>query len=200
MASKKFPKNKSGNSSNNPAEKQASTLKIVVGCLAAFIAYVILSVWSDWGEDKPNTESTSQQVKPVPQAPVQEVNSASDSSKSVAPPVVSKPVFSDIEICKATNAILFGRDVKIMKVANEKDLIIYYLRPNDNSKWSNQCKIEGNSIVWRSVQPDGSFGRWRTDAEDEKLSFVIEGDKITITKQYSDGSNSAKTYQKKQFK
>lgn len=113
---------------------------------------------------------------------------------AVAPPAASVPSIDDktvVSICKAAIAELNGHSPKIMKAGPMTAGIvsISYRRPDDGKAWTNECKIEGERIFWRTV--DGAPGRWRIDPADEILTFKIEGKVVEIKTTYSDGSTAS---------
>lgn len=94
-------------------------------------------------------------------------------------------------ICKAGIATIMGRDPKTIKVLSNEGgvVLLQYRRPNDDSLWSNRCRIEGGRIMWASGN-----GRWRDDPRDEKVSFTVAADTITIKETYTDGSSTHQTF------
>lgn len=99
-------------------------------------------------------------------------------------------------ICRAGIAAEFGRSHKIMKATMQDDGLVRvsYRRPDDNKLWKSDCKVEGDRIVWRTVDAfgDNGPGRWRTTADDDVLTFKIEGKAVTTNS--SDGSSASETY------
>jgi hypothetical protein len=111
-----------------------------------------------------------------------------------APPSVASLSDNDLgRVCRAAVAALNGRDPAIIKVERVGGGIAHvgYVRPNDGKAWKNQCRVEGDRVVWASVDlngPGSGPGRWRTDTEDEVVTYAIEGKKVKVTIRYSDGS------------
>ena len=100
------------------------------------------------------------------------------------------------QICKATAAMTFGRDYKIMKldkVGADGIAYVHYNRPSDNSRWAIKCRLEDHRVLWASDNPD-SLGRWRNDPADEVITYSINGNKLTLKQVYSDGSADNSTY------
>lgn len=116
--------------------------------------------------------------------------------QQTATPTVLKPE-QLTSVCKAAFANMFGHSPKIMKATSKEVEIVRvsYHRPDDRKLFTNDCRVEGNRIIWRSVDafPGDGPGRWRTSSDDDVLSFVIDGKKVTITTTYSDGSSAAET-------
>jgi hypothetical protein len=91
-------------------------------------------------------------------------------------------------ICKAGIAETFGHSPSIMKVlSNEGGIVrIRYNRPDDGKRWTNDCRVEGNRIIWRTVDafPGDGPGIWRTRPSDEILTFEIKGKRIVLNTEY----------------
>jgi hypothetical protein len=99
-------------------------------------------------------------------------------------------------ICKAGIAAEFGRNPKIMTSREIEPgmMRIEYRRPDDPKLWKNDCRVEGNRIVWRTVDasPGSGTGRWRTSENDDVLTFKLDGNAVTT--ESSDGSSASETY------
>lgn len=92
-------------------------------------------------------------------------------------------------VCKAAIAELFGHSPKIMKTAPFQGVTrVLYRRPDDGKLWTNDCKLQGHQIMWRSV--DVIPGRWRDHPADEVLTFKVTGHTVLIQTTYSDGSTA----------
>jgi hypothetical protein len=122
----------------------------------------------------------------------------------LVPLMFSAPIYaSEVtvgQICKAASAAMFGRDHKIMKLDKVESGIAYvhYIRQDDDTSWAIKCKLIGDQVMWASDNPDSS-GRWRNDPADDVVKYSIDGNKITITEIYSDGSRSSNSYPLKQL-
>lgn len=124
-------------------------------------------------------------------------SSSAPPPKAAPAPVTTSPVgLSDGDlgrVCRAAVAALNGRDPAIIKVERIEDGIAHvsYVRPNDGKVWKNQCRADGNRVVWASVDLNGPGtgpGRWRTDAEDEVVTYAVRANTVTVMITYSDGS------------
>jgi hypothetical protein len=154
-----------------------------LGCLAIpVVALLVLIVALSWGDDE---------------APVEEASTI-PAVAEVAPPVATA-AYTDKQlsmICRAGIAAEFGRSHKIMTATLVEPgmMRVQYRRPDDRKLWKSDCKVEGDRIVWRTVdafEGDGP-GRWRTSADDDVLTFVIKGNAVTTNS--SDGSSASETY------
>lgn len=100
-------------------------------------------------------------------------------------------------ICKAGIAELFGHSPKIMKAASISDGIVRvsYRRPDDGKLFKNDCRLQGNRIMWRGfdISPGSGPGRWRNDPADEVLTFTVTGRSVELLTTYSDGSTATAT-------
>lgn len=123
-------------------------------------------------------------------------------SKEVAAPIVAKAPLSSpmlVSVCKAAIASSFGRSASIMKVVSKTgDIVrVRYNRPDDGKQWTNDCRIEGNRIVWRTVDafPGDGPGIWRTRPDDDVLTFEIRGNKVAISTTYAGvGGTTVETF------
>jgi hypothetical protein len=117
------------------------------------------------------------------------VVSVSDISSAGAP-------FSAEQICKAGVAALMGRDPAIMKVTRKENGIVhlYYIRQDDGTMWAYRCTIEGARIIWAS-----DTGRWRTQRDDEKITYRASGDMLTIIQTFTDGTGTAESFKRSQL-
>lgn len=99
-----------------------------------------------------------------------------------------------INACKDTLAFMFGKSRRpLMKasVTSEGYIRIIYNRADDGTLWKNECKFEGDKIIWRGVDVAGfpkGPRRWRVDPLDDKITWKQVGDKIIVTAVASDGS------------
>lgn len=122
-------------------------------------------------------------------------NSVSVVSPNLLPSLTSAQLAS---VCKAAIAETFTQPLKIMKVmSNESGIVrIRYNRPSDGKRWTNDCRVEGERVIWRTVDAfkgDGP-GVWRTRPDDEVTTFRIDGGNVTITTKYPDNAPISSTY------
>lgn len=104
---------------------------------------------------------------------------------------VNRGQYTAQQICAATISTIMGRDVAIIRVTsrNQEVMKTTYIRPNDGSRWSNRCMLEGSRALWATLH-----GRWRNHPEDEVITFDVSNDILTITEKYVDGSSTVKTF------
>lgn len=101
--------------------------------------------------------------------------------------------------CRAAIADLNGRSPSIVKVVSDDGEIVRvrYKRPDDGKVWTSDCRFDGTTVMWRAVDafgPGSGTRRWRDNPADEKITFSIDGSKVTITTTYPDGSGGSESY------
>lgn len=67
---------------------------------------------------------------------------------------------------------------------------VSYTRVEDGKVWKNRCRIEGDRVIWGTIDADGpgtGFGRWREDPADEVITFRINGPNVRISQAYKSG-------------
>jgi hypothetical protein len=100
--------------------------------------------------------------------------------------------FSEYEIAAATIASLMGRKANIMKVKSDDGDIFYVkYKRSDNTYWANKCKFDGSRVIWGSRE-----GRWRTHPADDRITYKVSGNKLTI----STNTGIEMTFTKSDFK
>lgn len=106
------------------------------------------------------------------------------------------------EICAAALELLFqtGTDRRFEKKAKEGAQEYFVFRSRKNPANSDACYVYGNRIMWRVESAEGiSKGRWRIHPMDEKVSYKLSGDKLTISLEHADSSATNKTYSVQQL-
>lgn len=114
--------------------------------------------------------------------------------------------FSEESICRAVIATLMHKNVRSIVCSGHSgnEYSLEYIREEDRTLWKNACKIEGNSVIWSycgsTTEPDFK-GRWRTDPQDEKVTYKIETESLSliIYVQYPDGSVTEKKFVSSDF-
>ncbi|WP_145961049.1 hypothetical protein [Sphingosinithalassobacter portus] len=109
-------------------------------------------------------------------------NDIAEQSKATLP---HTPTPVQIETaCKDAIAKLFGQPVSIMKATDQNGFLrVHYNRPDDGKLWTNDCRVEGDRIIWRGVE-NGAPGRWRNGPYDETITYQIEGDNVSVEVSY----------------
>jgi hypothetical protein len=106
---------------------------------------------------------------------------------SLAP--VALAAVSDVDVCKATIGAVMNRDPSIMVAADRGDLISVSYTRDDGTSWAFKCKIQGSRVLWGNLD-----GRWRDTSMDSQISYRVDGNTVTITELYSDGSRSEDSF------
>jgi hypothetical protein len=99
-------------------------------------------------------------------------------------------------LCRSAIAVVMGQKLEIIQSSGRKDGLIEvsYERPSDGKLWQYACKIDGNRVLWASLSPDGSTGRWRDGSMDPTITFQVTDDKVIMTEKYFDGSSTSKEF------
>lgn len=101
-------------------------------------------------------------------------------------------------ICRAGMAMMFGRNVRTLKASEVTAGVtrISYRTPDDRKLWKLDCQVDGEKIVWRTVDAFGSNGPgpWRDRPDDDTLTFKLSGKAVAVTEYYVDGSTATETY------
>ena len=93
-------------------------------------------------------------------------------------------------VCRAAIAAMMFRDIEIISAVERADGFVgtSYKRPSDGKRWDNVCKLNGDRVIWASLQENGTIGRLRIHPDDEIVSFSLTAEGVTITQDF--GSNS----------
>ena len=102
-------------------------------------------------------------------------------------------------VCRAAIADMNGHPPATVKVVSSNGGIVRvrYARPSDGKLWTNECRIDGRRVNWRTVEafgPGSGFGRWRSDPMDEVLTYAIDGSDVSITTTFPGEAPATKTY------
>lgn len=98
-------------------------------------------------------------------------------------------IFTDEQICASAISALMDRPVHLIKTAKDSGVVVYasYHLWEKKKTYYYECLIEKESIRWRTAGE-----RWRDHPLDEKITYSIKNDKVSIKMTYSDGSFSTK--------
>lgn len=88
--------------------------------------------------------------------------------------------------CKKAISKLMGKPTSIMEAGfNAEGYVgVKYIRPDDGQIFINECKFNGNQIIWRGIFfTDGEVkpGRWRDGTSDEKITWTKSEKGISIS-------------------
>jgi hypothetical protein len=103
-------------------------------------------------------------------------------------------------ICVASVMTIMGYEHENIRgrQANPISSVVTRLRIDDNSKWNWLCKINNDQVIYAAMNIDGpdkiKIGRWRTHSLDEKISFKVDNDNLTISIKYTGSSDRVKSF------
>lgn len=137
--------------------------------------YLFISCSSDSHDNKVNEQDQIVEFKEEVQPSIEFINPQE---------------YSFEDISKYAISSLMSQDPINMNVYTEgENFIISYIK--DSKLYSYKIKFDQNQIMWGNLD-----GRWRDHELDEKLFYKEVDDKLQITMQFSDGTNSTKEYHK----
>ena len=102
---------------------------------------------------------------------------------SATPDTTLSSPFSNTQIARAALATVSGQMPADISVIRQENGVVYTSGNDDHSGWNSRCKVIGDRIVLATAT-----GRWKTDLQNEKLTFAIEGDALAVTCLRSNGS------------
>ncbi len=160
-------------------------MRQVAATLATIFATIVLGGCSSSDEaDKPSVAT--------------EPTSAKSTSDISLPERKSLTAAERAQVCRAAVADINGHSPSIMKIKSNsgKSVVVRYNRPDDGKAWTDECRFDGDRVVWRPIGAFGGTkpGRWRDSPQDEVIKFQIAGSKVTISTTYSGGSGGTQTY------
>jgi hypothetical protein len=153
------------------------------GCFAALLSIGLFACSSDEAEV---TQDNSAQI------------SAPDALDTIDQQIAPLSEADRRRVCRAAIADLNGHSPEIVSVTSATDdsIVVSYVRPDDGKEWTNECRFEGNRVIWRTIGAFGGSdpGRWRDAPLDEVITFTVQDASVTITTTYSDGSSGSEPY------
>ncbi|HHG9064944.1 TPA: hypothetical protein ACPYW1_002552 [Citrobacter freundii] len=110
--------------------------------------------------------------------------------------------FSVAQVCKATIAGIFGHDIGSMKTAKTGTKgvsTISYRRPSDNQRFSYDCKLSDDNVIWR--ESGQSTNRWRGVGNVEfNVVYAVQDSTLTITELHADSDDVTYRFSIKDFR
>lgn len=102
--------------------------------------------------------------------------------------------FTYEDVARYTMATIMGHPAQIIKASKKDNLYyVWYIRKSDKKKYEYKIKFNGNKILWSNID-----GRWRNSQYDEKITFLENGNTISIIQTFSDDSRDIQKYHKGQ--
>ena len=110
---------------------------------------------------------------------------------TAATPIVSKAPFSNSQIARAALATVSGQPLLDIAVVRQENGVVYTAESNKSTQpgWKSRCKVEGNRIVLATAT-----GRWKTDLQNEKVTFAVKGENLAVACLRSDGSLTERNF------
>ncbi|WP_249687457.1 zinc ribbon domain-containing protein [Pectobacterium polaris] len=166
-----------------------------------FIAIVIFAVIKGCSGSSDKSSASKTADVPASNAPtstnVAKVKSAAPVNMAAS---ITKP-FSDMQVCKATISGMFGRNLNTIKVEKTKILDVFkvsYRRPSDNQRFSFDCKLSGNNVIW--VESGQTSNRWNGIGNVEfNVEFTVNNSELRVTELYANSDNVSYKYTMKDF-
>lgn len=116
-------------------------------------------------------------------------------------PADTKP-FTVSQICRATIAGMFGREVNTIKAVKTDTAGVYtisYRRPADNQLFSFDCKLSDDYVIWR--ESGQSSNRWSgTGDVPFNVAFTVDDSGLKISELHADYNDMSYQYTLKSFK
>ncbi|EOX9506743.1 hypothetical protein [Citrobacter amalonaticus] len=110
--------------------------------------------------------------------------------------------FTAAQVCKATIAGMFGRDIASIKTAKTGTNGVYtvsYRRLADNQRFSYDCKLSDDNVIWR--ESGQSSERWNGVGNVEfNVVYVVKDSTLTITELHADSDDVTYKFSIKHFR
>ncbi len=131
-------------------------------------------------------------AEPETARPTEKAAEAPASDAVVTPPAVLTA--DDLRrVCRAGLAAIHGQQVADIQIDGLEGQVISasWRAPVDGGRRTAQCRVEGDRVAWRPTGlPDAEQSRWMTQAGDTAARYVMDGQQITITQTFPDGTTS----------
>ncbi|MBF2746846.1 hypothetical protein ISN41_01860 [Enterobacter bugandensis] len=97
---------------------------------------------------------------------------------------------------------MFGRDISSIKTAKTGTTGVYtvsYRRPSDNQRFSYDCKLSDDNVIWR--ESGQSSERWNGVGNVEfNVVFTVKDRTLAITELHADSDDVTYKFSKKDFR
>lgn len=114
---------------------------------------------------------------------------------------LSTAPFTVAQVCKATIAGMFGHDIGSLKTGKTGTNGVYtisYRRPSDNQRFSYDCKLSDDNVIWRETGQ--SSDRWSGTGNVEfNVTFEVKDTMLTISELHAASDDVAYKYSLKDF-
>lgn len=173
-----------------------------------FIGIVVIAVFKGCTGERGNSDSsyhsddiansnalTSQPFVSPDVVSVKKASPANMTPASTAP-------FTTVQVCKATLAGMFGRDISSMKAgkaATKGVFTISYRRPSDGQNFSFDCKLSDDNVIWRESGKNSS--RWNGTGNVEfNVVFTVKDTTLIIKELHANSDDVTYKFSKKDFR
>ncbi|TCT89324.1 hypothetical protein EDC48_106125 [Gibbsiella quercinecans] len=177
------------------------------------ILFLVAIGWATWVvfiEDKSSDSSSSSSYHSNDIASSRTPTSAPFVSPDVARLKKAAPVnlapadtrpFSASQVCKAAIGGMLGREVSIINAAKTNTAGVFaisYRRPSDNQRFTFDCKLSDDHVIWRE---SGQYSnRWSgTGNVESNVVFTVKGSSLTITELHAAADDVSYKYTLKDF-
>lgn len=110
--------------------------------------------------------------------------------------------FTQSQVCRAAIAGMFGKNVGKTQVAKTKTAGVFnvsYIRPSDNQRFSFDCKLSDDNVIWK--ESGQSSNRWRGTGNVEfNVVFMVRDDELTVKELHADSVDVTYKFSKKDFR
>ncbi|GAB2198042.1 hypothetical protein [Sessilibacter sp. MAH4] len=111
--------------------------------------------------------------------------SGSDPAPNATPAPVVLSGVTKVDVCKAAIEYLSTmRGDQNVAVDKGSMVRINQTRASDGKRFYYDCKLQGNTVIWRMNRVDGVMGRWRDTASDPTVTFSVSNGYISIKETY----------------
>lgn len=114
----------------------------------------------------------------------------------------STALFTAAQVCKATIAGMFGRNIgsiKTVKTGTNGVYTISYRRPSDNQRFSYDCKLSDDNVIWRETGQ--SSERWHGVGNVEfNVVYAVKDSTLMITELHADSDDVMYKFSIKDFR
>lgn len=165
------------------------------------VAFAIFKACSDRSSSSYHSnEASGSSASTGSQSTSSDVVSLSEAAPVNLAPASTTP-FSASQVCKASIAGMFGREVNTIKATKAKTAGVFtisYRRPSDGKRFSYDCKLSDDNVIWR--ESGQNSGRWDGSGDVEfNVEFSVQNDALTVTELYADSENIVHRFTMKDF-
>lgn len=156
-----------------PPGTTPTSVKVASGVIILLLIMLAHGMINDYNSIS-NLETTS--------ASSQKTSSAKNSNASNISISSNSAEFSTEELCKAAISLDLFRPINIIHTIKSGNIPEVRYTREDGDTFTFRCKLSGNRIVWSTYFTETkSWGRWRDDEQDPKLTYNIVNGKLKVS-------------------